>query len=369
MQLTRIQWTIPGALSGLALLVAVAGCSPEQPHQNTNDGDGLADNPAEMMSETEMPEENMVSPENEVDDPEGQDPNIQDRTPPSEWENNLPEEETNVEEMKEMLSISMAFEGLEPLGDEFVYEGWLITDDGPVSSGRFQIDEEGLPYPDTFVLDEGLDEMSFLFVLTIEPAENDDPAPSPVHILAGEVNDGVFDLSIDHEAALGTDFTGAEGAFILKTPSSADTDEDDNQGVWWVDPTAGPGAGLHLPELPEGWAYEGWVVGADGPISTGTFLYGDMADSDGAGDTAGPDGTPPFPGQDFIFPALDLIGFKAVISVEPVPDNSPHPFLLKPLFGDIEDLGGGVLQPMENKATEAAAPTGQTWFVYTSTEQ
>lgn len=49
---------------------------------------------------------------------------------------------------------------------------------------------------------------------------------------------------------------------------------------------------------------------------------------------------PPFPGEDylinaptgFMFP-LDLAGGKAVISIEP--DNSPNPFLLKPLVGDI----------------------------------
>ena len=47
---------------------------------------------------------------------------------------------------------------------------------------------------------------------------------------------------------------------------------------------------------------------------------------------------PPIPGEDFFnnaptgetFP-LDVRGRMVVISVEPVPDNSPAPFLLKPL--------------------------------------
>ena len=51
---------------------------------------------------------------------------------------------------------------------------------------------------------------------------------------------------------------------------------------------------------------------------------------------------PPFPGEDYLVNApsglsfpTDLAGGKAVISIEPVPDNSDAPFLLKPLVGDI----------------------------------
>jgi len=364
MQSTQTYLKTAGALTGLLLLAALAGCSTEPNSETLNPDDGMEGSAVEMTLDME------TNGDNEETLP-GEDPNstVVDQTPPSEWDGNPTEEETNIEEMKEMLSISMAFEGLEPLGEEYVYEGWLITDEGPVSTGRFDVDETGTPIPNDFDLEAGLEDESFLFVLTIEPAVDDAPEPSPVHILAGEILDGAADLSIGHDAALGTDFTDAEGMFILKTPSSSDTDEDDNQGIWWADPMAGPGPGLFLPELPEGWIYEGWVVGADGPISTGTFLFGDEEDSDGAGSAAGPDGTPPLPGQDFVSPAMELIGFKAVISVEPVPDNSPHPFLLKPLFGDIEDLGGGVLQTMDNKALESAAPSGQTWFVHTSAAQ
>ena len=84
-----------------------------------------------------------------------------------------------------------------------------------------------------------------------------------------------------------------------------------------------------------------------------------MADSDGGGPAAGPNPTPPFPGQDFIHPLTDLTaGYAAVISVEPSPDNSPAPFTLKPLLdGMIDDVGGGVLQMMLNNAAESS-PTG-----------
>jgi hypothetical protein len=83
-----------------------------------------------------------------------------------------------------------------------------------------------------------------------------------------------------------------------------------------------------------------------------------MADSDRGGPAAGRDPTPPFPGQDFVNPPTSLVGYAAVITIEPFPDNSPAPFLLKPLVDEsIEDLGaGGLLQAMTNRA--AGFPTG-----------
>jgi len=102
-----------------------------------------------------------------------------------------------------------------------------------------------------------------------------------------------------------------------------------------------------LPALGAGWTYEGWVVdtsgGAPMPYSTGTFAMADGFDSDMAGPMGG---GPAFPGQDFVAyqggPVLDLASgdFAAVISIEPVPDNSPMPFQLKPLAGMIAQGAG-----------------------------
>ena len=63
-----------------------------------------------------------------------------------------------------------------------------------------------------------------------------------------------------------------------------------------------------------------------------------MADSDLGGPTAGPNSTPPFPGQDFINPAriLNNGNYRVVISIEPVPDFDPAPFTLKILAHDID---------------------------------
>lgn len=254
-------------------------------------------------------------------------------------------------------ALELVFDGLEPVGPDYVYEGWLITSQGPVTSGRFDVEgDEGL----TFEIDAELVSDSSLFVLTIEPAVGDDPAPAPTHILAGAFDaNGMAQLTIEHPAALGTDFAQARGGYILETPTTATISEDFAQGVWFLDPAQGPGAGLELPELPEGWVYEGWVVDSMGPISTGTFRSVTRADSDGAGPTAGPDGAPPFPGQDFIDPAMVLTdGFAVVLSVEPSPDNSPMPFTLKPLIdAGVDAVGPGTFQTMENQQG-ASHPTG-----------
>lgn len=245
-------------------------------------------------------------------------------------------------------SLALSFEGLPVLGDEYVYEGWLITADGPITSGRFVI-AEGQDSVEMPVSPE-LADASTMFVLTIEPAVGDDPAPSDVHIVAGAFNGDQAVLDTNHPAAIGTDFLDSDGGFILQTPTTADIADDYNQGVWFLDPAAGPGAGLALPELPAGWAYEGWVVTDNGPISTGKFVDPAGQDRDGAGPTAGPDGSPPFPGQDFINPALDLVGTTVVLSVEPDPDDSPAPFFLKPLRGGVVDAGPGGFQMLDNIA-------------------
>ncbi|MHC4067347.1 MAG: anti-sigma factor, partial [Planctomycetota bacterium] len=173
--------------------------------------------------------------------------------------------------MPEMRTLGVAFDGLEALGQDYVYEGWLIVGDMPVSTGRFRIDADGEPDPGQFVVQAGDVDAATLFVLTIEPAVGDDPAPADTHVLAGDWDGDMADLSVGHAAALGTDLADAEGAFILETPTTADVADDYAQGIWWLDPAGGPGSSLALSELPEGWEYEGWVVDDADPISTGRF--------------------------------------------------------------------------------------------------
>jgi hypothetical protein len=253
--------------------------------------------------------------------------------------------------------LTLNFNGLENLGPDYMYEGWIIVGGNPVSIGRFSVDDDGNPSQMYFSVNSDDLMMATKFVLTIEPEPDPDPAPASTHYLAGDFSDGMASLTVADPAALGNDFMAAEGPYILNTPSTASDDTDYDAGIWWLDPDGGPSATLVLPDLPAGWEYEGWVVGPSGPITTGKFTAVDMEDSDGGGPTAGPDPTPPFPGQDYIDPLMPLIGYAAVITIEPMPDNSAAPFTLKPLIdSDIEDVGIGVLQPMDNNA--ASFPTG-----------
>ena len=254
-------------------------------------------------------------------------------------------------------SLGLSFDGLESLGDGFAYEGWILLEEGPVSTGTFTVDADGNLSQDEFSIEDGdMLAAATKFILTIEPSPDSDPAPAATKYLAGDFDGDSATLSVADGATLGDDFTSAAGGFILESPSTASVAEDYASGIWWVNP-ADHSPSLMLPALPEGWAYEGWVVGPDGPVTTGRFTEAMGADSDGGGPGAGPDGTPPFPGQEFVMPPASLIGYLAVISLEPEPDNSPGPFTLKPLVDtDIEDVGPGVLQPMANIAD--MFPTG-----------
>lgn len=258
-------------------------------------------------------------------------------------------------------NIGWSFTGLPQLGPDFVYENWLVTDGVAATAGRFTVGPTGIPSSTTFPVTPDQVARAEAFIVTIEPAFMDDPAPAPTHILAGDLVDGVADLSIAHEGALGHSFEMASGSYFLETPSTANIADDFAQGIWFLDPAVGEPS-LDLPMAPMGWEYEGWVVVGGMPLSTGRFVDPAAPDFDGGGAGAGPDATPPFPGQDFILPPYDLTGATVVISIEPQPDDSPAPFALKPLVDmTVEDFGPGVLQELTNQAA-ATNPIGIAWF-------
>lgn len=251
--------------------------------------------------------------------------------------------------------------GLEDLGGNYAYEGWLIVDGSAKSAGIFTVDANGNMSANSFEVDKDYIEGASAYVLTIEPSPDSDPAPSSTHILAGDFNGGSATLSIDHGSALGDDFTSAAGTYILATPTDG-MNNNENSGIWFLDPAAGPGAGLTLPTLPDGWVYEGWAVINGTPVSTGTFT--DVAAADNGAPFSGMMAGPAFPGEDFVanapsglmFPT-DLAGGTAVISIEPSPDNSTAPFALKPLVGMI-DANAVDHTPYTMGNNASAAPTG-----------
>ena len=240
-------------------------------------------------------------------------------------------------------NLTLNLEGLEDLGSDYVYEGWIIVNGAPVSTGIFT----DISPNQTFAVDSERLDAATKFVLSIEPAGETGVAaevPSDTKLVVGDFSGNSATVSV---GTVG-DFTSttSTGKFFLRSPTdeAADNNGNDESGIWFGTPGAPPSPAFTLPTLEAGWKYEGWVVvDGQGPLSTGTFTTFDIADEN-AGAATSFSGTenagPPIPGEDFFsnaptgftFP-LDIRGRTVVISIEPSPDNSPAPFLLKPLKG------------------------------------
>ena len=244
-------------------------------------------------------------------------------------------------------TLELSFTGLDPLDNGFHYEGWAIIDGSPVTTGKFNVDANGGLVTTTGAVIAGgafateLDlTLASAIVITIEPEGDTDAVAASTHVLAGTVTGSSAALSVGHGSALGDDFMSASGSYILATPTNGD-DTNENSGIWFLSlATGSPAAGLDLPTLPSGWAYEGWAVIGGTPVTTGRFTATNAVDL--SAPFSGTEPGPPFPGEDFlvnaptglIFPT-DLAGGTAVISIEPEPDDSSAPFTLKPLVGAI----------------------------------
>ena len=230
-------------------------------------------------------------------------------------------------------NLTLNLSGLEALGNDYVYEGWIIVDGSPVSTGTFS----SVSFPQTFSVNTSQLNSASTFVLSIEPANDPDPAPAATKLLVGDFTGNSANVS----TAIVGDFSSASGAFFLRTPTDemGTNNGNDESGVWFGTPGMPPVPNFNLPTLPSGWAYEGWVVGDSGPLTTGTFTAFNTADNASLFSATMQSG-PPVPGEDFFMNAptgetfpLDIRNRTVVISVEPVPDNSPAPFAMKPLVG------------------------------------
>ena len=232
--------------------------------------------------------------------------------------------------------LTLSFENLPMSASNEVYEGWIIVDGAPVSTGTFTVDANGALSQSSFEVENAMLESAAAFVLSIEPVPDNDAGPSAIKILGGGFSSQSAALTAAHEAALNSDQSFATGKMILATPTT-ETTNDELSGIWFLEITEnGPMRGLGLSDLPSGWKYEGWAVIDGQPVSSGTFTITDIADE--SDQFSGPGDGPPFPGEDFVanapsgltFPT-DLSGMTIVISIEPSPDNDPAPFMYKPL--------------------------------------
>lgn len=186
------------------------------------------------------------------------------------------------------------------------YALWAVAKGHDYPAGAFCVDGKGAAVavdgmaPAVFTL--GVPKRSVTeFFVTQE--EGDAKTPGKQVFLRGAVAKGKAKLDAPIQAA---DYQKATGAFVLDNPVTVN-DKDDFNGLWfsrYVSRRYAPA--LDLPESPDGWMYEGWVMVGGVPLRTGKFRTGtDASDWDGYSGRSGASelitmGMPPMPGQDFI---------------------------------------------------------------------
>lgn len=241
----------------------------------------------------------------------------------------------NDDEVSTTSELKLNLTGLEDLGANYKYEGWIIVEGNPISTGIFTVDATGMLSQTSFTVDASNLARATKFVLSIEPAIDPSAAPSNTKYLVGDFSGNVATVS----TAIVGDFSNASGNYFLGTPTNGNANPE--SGIWFLDDTSGSAmVGLNLPALDAGWKYEGWIVTNGTVLSTGRFSSPNGSDE--AAPYSGSQMAPPFPGEDFLmnapagltFPG-NLSGSIVVISVEPEPDNSSMPFALKPLVHTI----------------------------------
>ena len=106
-------------------------------------------------------------------------------------------------EAPKISEITLNLEKLENLGSDFLYEGWIIVDGAPVSTGTFSVSDDGTLSKTSFSMEEETINKATKFVLTIEPNPDTDPAPAATKYLAGDFN--------NNTATVGTGTVAADG--------------------------------------------------------------------------------------------------------------------------------------------------------------
>jgi hypothetical protein len=227
--------------------------------------------------------------------------------------------------------------GLQTLETNVEYEAWIVVDGENKSLGRFT----DVSFPKQFSANSSDIADATQFKLSIEPGNDPSPEISNTVLLSG--NFAGNGAQLDIRGTLGS-FENASGVFMLKTPTD-NNPNNEQSGIYWQRPDNR--AGLELPNLPEGWKYEGWVTvpTANGTVnlSTGTFSEPNGRD-DFLPYSMTLNAPPAFPGEDFLNLNLlsksgvntipDLRGANVFISIEPFPDNDGNaPFILQPLSG------------------------------------
>jgi hypothetical protein len=266
---------------------------------------------------------------------------------------------------RRVFEIRLRLEAVEHLEDSF-YELWAIHGNRKISAGSFNVAEDG-------TLVDGFGHRARFFsrrnpanadalVVTIEPLPDPDPDPSGIAILSGTPRQNSTRLRFP------VDLSDAGGSFILATPTDEDS-SNETAGVWFLDPDPAPGPSLQLPQLPDGWTWEGWGVTQGTPLSTGRFSS--ATGPDDSSQFSGPLPGPPFPGEDFlsnlpgtVSPPVDVADGSSTIVLTVEPDlagNDPTgegPFSIKPLVRAVPQ-GAADHQSIELMLDLSTVPSGR----------
>ena len=258
-------------------------------------------------------------------------------------------------------NLRLQFSGLENPGSHKQYEGWMVVDGQPVSTGKFTIDNDGKMSKEYFSVDYSYLSRATSFLVSVEPNPDISSERSAHTVLAGDFNKNKAALTTGHSRVLGTDLSIASGGFVMATPTNGPASFE-TSGVWFLNPETGM-ASLELPALSAAWQYEGWAIINGIPVSTGKFKAATGPDASSSHNGTLP--APGFPGEDFLenapagltFPA-NLQGHRIVISVEPNPDNSATPFYIKPLALDVPTAATpGTYYKLQNNSLPTGSAT------------
>jgi hypothetical protein len=284
-------------------------------------------------------------------------------------------------------SVTLVLSGLRTLDSvsEGSYQAWASDGSGGLRSlGRFSygssvVLQSGDPIPD------GTD-----LLVTVEPPNDVDPAPSSQRLLRGTVHGGGAELTLVGAVTQGAlELRLHPGQFTMFTPSDNALNgypSHEESGVWLFNMqpslTEQKDMWVRLTQLAPGWTYEGWMVrdmGASGAVwlSYGKFTPDytgavNKRDDTGWGPFSGvidfrTDGEEEFPGDDWISNPLHLAmpgglslpldlrettsggvtRWTHVISIEPSWNageavGTERPFLVRPYQDSFGTTGPGI---------------------------
>ena len=234
------------------------------------------------------------------------------------------------------------------LGNDYKYLGSFdINTSGNANNSFYNLSEENLA-------------ITHGFLITLQLMESDTEQPSGTSVLRGNLINKGAPMTVVHDDILPINFESISGSFFLETPT--DNDMDNHQNGLWFGNTESL---LDLPELPNNWTYESWVLLQD-TISLSLGKFRTVSGSDDSDTYSGSSAGYNYPGEDFLvnspdtaldFP-YDLRQRFTWISVEPIPDNDvTKPFGRRLLQAFVDkDLESGIEQ--ELSVTSPMFPQG-----------